>query len=475
MSRTDADADEPSTDTPTVRRRRFIEATGAGVATTALAGCLPEEEDGEDGGDGETTPSGTPQGGTDGGTETPTGPGEPMVIGHLAPTTGDVAAIGRGSQRSAEIAKDEINQNGGLLGQEVEVVHENTESSPNTAQAAVQRLINQENVDLIVGTYVTEVTQAILAYIAEFDVPFIVTGSAAPSTVTDFIGENYERYKNFFRTGPINSFYQAQGLADYCDFLNEQHGWTTFGMAAEDGTWTRPFSNSLPDMLSARGYDLPYEERLSLSIDNWEPVRSNLDSANVDAVLRFFAHLTGGDFLGEWHTFESDFSVEGVHVAAMSPEFYELSQGYAEYCTTAQSGAGGVAEISEKTQPFVQAYRERHEGGESPGRQPMYMGFNTYDGIHFWAEVVRQAGTWDYEEYLDDLVATALDTSFTGTVGAIELFGPNGQYPHDVKAPGATSDQRVNYPVTQWHPTGDPECVYPEEYATGSHLQPNWM
>lgn len=475
MTRKKTDTDEQSTSNGVLRRRRFIEATGAGVATTGLAGCLPDGEDGTDG----QTPDDTDN--TPAGTQTDTGEdGEPSLdgpfkIGHLGPTSGPTAFVGRGSQRAGQIAVDELNENGGLLGAEVEFYHEDTEATPSTAQAAVQRLINQEDIDMLIGTYITEVTQSILAFVSEFEIPFIVTGSAAPSTVTDFIGQDYDQYKNFFRTGPPNSFYQAQAMADYAAYLNDRHGWTSFAMAPEDATWTRTFSNSMPDMLRAKGFDIPYNERISLSIGNWEPVRSDIDSSGADAVFRFFANLQGGEFLGEWHTFEPNFAVEGVHVAAMLPSFYQLSEGYAEYCTTSQSGAGGVAAITETTQPFVEKYRQRHEGGDPPSTQPMYMGFNTYDGIYFWKNVVEEAGTWNAEENLDDLVATALETSYTGTVGDIELYGPDAQYPHDVVVPGAGDENRINYPVTQWDTQGDVECVYPTEYATADHLAPNWM
>jgi branched-chain amino acid transport system substrate-binding protein len=81
-----------------IGRRQFLGAVGGGAAVS-VAGCLGGEEVDED----------------------------VVTIGHLAPLELD---MGIGSERSAEIAVDEINDDGGIMDTEVELVSVNTDATP---------------------------------------------------------------------------------------------------------------------------------------------------------------------------------------------------------------------------------------------------------------------------------------------------------------------------------------------------------
>lgn len=141
-----------------VGRRRFIGAAGAGAVATTLAGCIGSGDD------------------------------EGVTIGHLAPLEN---TQGIGSERSAELAAEEINEDGGIRDEDIEVVSANTRSDPSTAQDEASRLINQENVDLLVGTFSSEVSLNIMSDpdVLMLDEP---TLGLAPVIIQD-IGDALER------------------------------------------------------------------------------------------------------------------------------------------------------------------------------------------------------------------------------------------------------------------------------------------
>ncbi|GAB3683529.1 branched-chain amino acid ABC transporter substrate-binding protein [Salinarchaeum chitinilyticum] len=435
-----------TTSTSFVGRRRFLQAAGATAGMSALAGCVPG-------------------GGDDGGS------GGPITIGHLAPLENP---LGVGSRRTANMAVDQLSENGGIMDEEVDIVHADTRGDPGTADTEVQRLVTQDNVDVIIGTFVSEVTQAILPYVANENIPFIVTGSAAPSTVTEYIGQDYDQYRNFFRTGPINSDFQAEGMVNYANHLNELHGWDTFALLADNAAWCEPFVNYLPDAFDEEGFDLVHQERLNISIDDFSPVINDVVDSGADAVFRFFAHIDASAFLVERAQRELTFGVEGIHVTGMHPAYAQLTEGAATYETTSQSGAGGTTAITENTIPFVESYRERFANSDPPVGHPMYMGFNTYDAVNVYAEAVERGGTWNYGSDLDSIVDAMLATDHTGVAGNIQLYGEDADYPHD--AVETRNDQGVisNFPITQWQPEGDLECVYPEQHATADHMPTVW-
>ncbi|SEW01902.1 ABC transporter substrate-binding protein [Natrinema salifodinae] len=425
-----------------VGRRTFLGAAGAGAVATTLAGCLG--------------------GGDDDG----------FTIGHLAPLEN---TQGLGSEQSAELAAKEINDDGGIRDEDVEIVSADTRSDPSTAQDEASRLINQERVDLLVGTFSSEVSVNIMDMIAENDVPYIVTGSASPAIIENSTGSDYEANKNIFRSGPINSYFQAEAMGGYADYLSDHHGWNTFAYLADDAAWTDPFTNNLPDELESRGYDVVYESELSTGIDDFSTVMSDLESEEPDAVFRFFAHIIATDMLASWHQRQAGFGIEGIHVASMTPDFYQLSEGTATFETTSQSGAAGTTAITDKTLDFVDEYQAFTEDDDGAPDLPMYMGFNTYDAIYLYREAVEEAGTADYESDLDDIVDAMLGLDYTGTAGEISFYGEGDEYPHDVQEERGEGDAITNFPMTQWRPEGGLECVYPEQHRTADHVQPEWM
>jgi len=73
-------------------------------------------------------------------------------IGFYGPLTGNMAAPGNESLEGTQIAVDEINAAGGLLGKQIEVIAYDDKSSPEQAVKAVTRLIEADKVHAIVGS-----------------------------------------------------------------------------------------------------------------------------------------------------------------------------------------------------------------------------------------------------------------------------------------------------------------------------------
>jgi branched-chain amino acid transport system substrate-binding protein len=428
-----------------VDRRTFLRATGAGAAGTALAGCLGD---------------GNGEGSSDG-----------FKVGHIGPNSNP---LGIGSLRSAEMAIEEINENGGINGGDVELLDEDTRADPSEAQSVTEELIQQENVDMLIGGFASEASRAVLELTADFEVPFFITGSASPALTQDFAGEDYETYKNIFRIGPINSDLQAEAMAAYCEYLKERHGWDKVAFLRDQAAWTEPFGELIPGYLEERDIEIVMEDALNIETEDFSPIMSDVDDSGADYVLRFFAHIQAGQMLGIWHDGEYEFGIEGIHVASMLPAYYQATEGVALYETTSQTGAAGVSEITEKTIPFTEAYRERYSDAENPPfRAPMYMGFNTYDGLFIAQEAVANGAS--PTDDLDGFVDAMLDISYTGAAGVQEFYGPDSDYPHDLKETRDDNGDILNFPVTQWQEGGEIECVYSPKYRTAEHVKPAWM
>src|SRR2546430_8953910 len=75
----------------------------------------------------------------------------PLRIGTLLSLTGGLALFGPGDTKGANLAVEEINAAGGVLGQKIEIYNEDDQTDSTAALAAATKLITQNHVNAIVG------------------------------------------------------------------------------------------------------------------------------------------------------------------------------------------------------------------------------------------------------------------------------------------------------------------------------------
>ena len=78
---------------------------------------------------------------------------EPIKFGSLVMLTGFLATPGLDLHRGEQLAVEEINAAGGVLGRKLELIYEDTESTSEKAVEAVHKLIDINKVKIIIGTY----------------------------------------------------------------------------------------------------------------------------------------------------------------------------------------------------------------------------------------------------------------------------------------------------------------------------------
>jgi branched-chain amino acid transport system substrate-binding protein len=110
--------------------------------------------------------------------------GEPIKIGEYASLTGTTATFGQSTDHGIQIAVDEINKAGGILGRPVKVIVEDTQSKPETSKTAVLKLINQDHVVALLGEIASSRTLAAAPDAQRAKIPMITPGSTNP-TVTE--------------------------------------------------------------------------------------------------------------------------------------------------------------------------------------------------------------------------------------------------------------------------------------------------
>src|SRR5437870_12788853 len=85
-----------------------------------------------------------------------------VTIGVITSLTGSQAAFGEAHKNGYSIALDEINAKGGVLGKKLELDFYDDQSKPDQAVQGVSKLVDQDQVPMLLGSYSSESTKAIV-------------------------------------------------------------------------------------------------------------------------------------------------------------------------------------------------------------------------------------------------------------------------------------------------------------------------
>jgi branched-chain amino acid transport system substrate-binding protein len=106
--------------------------------------------------------------------------GAPIRLGVIAPLSGPGTSYGLGIKQGAEMAAEEINKAGGIGGRQIQLVVVDDASNPAQSVTAMQRLVSQDAVDLIVGGWGSSQVLANMEVVERAGVPYIVVGATNP-------------------------------------------------------------------------------------------------------------------------------------------------------------------------------------------------------------------------------------------------------------------------------------------------------
>ena len=126
---------------------------------------------------------------------------EPLRIGAINPYSGPLALYGDEVARGYQLAVDEKNAKGGVLGRKIELIRGDA-GNPQQGISAVDQLVTRDKVDLFIGTYISAVSNAASDAAQRHNKVYWDTNAVA-AELTE------RKLPNFIRSGP-----NAQIFAD---------------------------------------------------------------------------------------------------------------------------------------------------------------------------------------------------------------------------------------------------------------------
>jgi branched-chain amino acid transport system substrate-binding protein len=380
--------------------------------------------------------------------------GDPIKIGVIA----EVQSIaGAATPGGAQIAADEINAKGGILGRKIEIVTYDNKSSSADSVRAFQRAVSEDKVSAVIASYISEVVLALEPWAARLKMPLITPG-AASNEITKAIHSDYEKNKYTFH-GWLTSTAQAQAVCDAAkDLLVDSLKLKNVAIMSEDAAWTKPLDASYEACFAKIGMNVVDHVRFSPDTTDFTPIFNNIEGKKPDAIVTGISHV-GVQPTVQWKNQQVPIAMFGISAQALSPTFWNDTNGAAEGVPSLAYATPDVA-VTSKTKPFAQAFKAKF------GIPPAYTGYSAYDDVYIITDAIKRAGSTDP----DKMVAEMEKTKYEGTIGNIEFYGKDDEFTHGIKAgPGYVVGL-----VFQWQ-NGKQVTVWPPKIAEGKLKFPDFV
>lgn len=354
-----------------LNRRDFMKKSGLAVAGATLSGgllaaCAQQEDEGGGGAQQDT--------------------GEAFKLGALIPLTGIETHVGQSMKVSTEIAVEEINDNGGVLGRQIELIIEDEASDPAIAVEKAKKLIREDGVTFMVGTLISAVRNAVVEFTKPAQVPLF--------NPTYYEGGLCDPY--FFSTGALPN----QQIDPFVPWLVENYG-KTFYLIGSDYEWPRGSFDHLKRGLEAEGGSVVGEEYVPFGVTDFSPEITRILDAKPDVLypliagvdgITFWKQLAGFDFKGT----RASHSVSEAIAQALDPETANGILSAAPYFMVVDTPANKA---------FLDKYLAR-----SPAKYVDTFGEGLYDAVHLFALGAEKAESLENDKLIEGLKGVQFDS-----------------------------------------------------------------
>jgi urea transport system substrate-binding protein len=355
-------------------------------------------------------------------------PTTPIRIGVLHSMTGTMAISERSLVDAAQLAVEEINAAGGVMGRRLEMVVADGQSDPDVFAAEAERLIVEERVSAIFGSWTSTSRKAVKDVVERHDsllfYPLQYEGLEASEHVV------------YLGAAPNQQIIPAArwSMAN----LGQR-----FYLVGSDYLFPRAANAIIREQLSRWPAEIVGEDYLLLGSEDVDPVIQSIAAARPDVVLNTLNGDSNVAFFDR--LLAAGLTADVVPVMSFSISEEELRQLPADWTTGHyaawsyfQSVTGGGNE------QFIQAFRRRF-GNDRVTSDPIE---STYVAVHLFAEAATAANAATPPEVREQV----RERSIEGPGGFVHIDGGNQHTWKTVRIGRVRADGQFDVVWTSGHP-----------------------
>ncbi|KRQ09168.1 ABC transporter substrate-binding protein [Bradyrhizobium sp. DASA03076] len=369
---------------------------------------------------------------------------DPIKIGVIAEAQ---AIAGASIPQAAQLAADEINAGGGVDGRKIEIIGYDNHSSSADSVRAFQRAVNEDKVNVVIASYISEVVLALEPWASRLKTPFVTPG-AASNEISKSVHADYEKNKYTFH-GYLTSAALALSVCDGAkDLLVDKMHMKTAVIMSEDAAWTKPLDVGYEECLPKVGLKVLDHIRFSPDTTDFTPIFNKIEGAKPDVIITGISHV-GVQPTVQWKNQQVPIPMFGISSQATNETFGKDTNQAAEGVLYQGVSGPGVA-VTPKSVPFAENFKKKY------GNYPSYAGYTAYDEVYYIADAVKRAGSTDADKLVDALEKT----DWEGTIGRVQFYGKDDPFTHSIKYGRGL----ITGLMLQWQ-DGKQSAVWPKEVA----------
>jgi branched-chain amino acid transport system substrate-binding protein len=212
-------------------------------------------------------------------------------VGFTYPLSGANAQTGVDAQRSFETAAAIINDHydfdlplakevglPGLGGAKLRMIFADHQSDPQKGRAEAERLITQENVCAVIGTYQSAVAVTVSQICERYQIPFVSAENSSPNL-------HRRGLKYFFRPAPHDEMYSA-AMFDFFDAMRKKGTKIdTLSLFHEDTIFGTDSGNAQAKLAGERGYKIVADIKYRANTPSLSSEVQQLKAVNADVLM----------------------------------------------------------------------------------------------------------------------------------------------------------------------------------------------
>jgi len=338
---------------------------------------------------------------------------KPILIGAPMPLTGPYASDGEQMKMALEMAVEEQNAAGGLLGRKLEIKFGDVGGlEPEKIKAVGERLIGA-GVDVVITGYDDGGVDT--KVFGQYDVPYLHGNAMA--LCTQPVAENPEKYWNCFQYIWNDVGYGVDG-AQYLFDVPKEMGWTppnkNIAVVKVDYAYNIMAADEFVRRVEKKGYKVVVNETTQFGVAEWGPILSKIESAKPSYVT--FWNLDPTDAARFMKQFVERFGRTGLNAIVYMqytpsiPEFHNLAGAAAEGLIW----VAGSYEVGPKYEEYKKRWVARY-GKEPAGMQAV----GPRDAFGIWIQAVQRAGCVDCYREICRLMR---ESPYDGIIGNYVFF-----------------------------------------------------
>jgi len=214
-----------------------------------------------------------------------------VVIGVIYPFSGASAQQGVDAQKAYEVALDIINKSHdfdlplakgeglpGLGGAKIRLVFADHQADPQKGRAEAERLITQEKVCAVIGTYQSAVAVTVSQVCERYQIPFLSADNSSPSL-------HRRGLKFYFRAAPHDEMYSA-AMFDFFEAMKKKGTKIeTLALFHEDTIFGTDSANAQLKLAADRGYKVVADIKYRSNSPSLSAEVQQLKAANADVLM----------------------------------------------------------------------------------------------------------------------------------------------------------------------------------------------